>query len=521
MKRNDFAALGGPVAVLLLLTAVALAARPLTPVDETRYVSVAWEMWLKGEYLVPFKNGEAYSHKPPLLFWLYQLGWAIFGVNDWSPRLVSPLFSLAGLLLTRALACHLWPDVPAVRSLAPWLLAASPLWMAFSTMAMFDVMLAFFVLLGVRGLLIAAEGALARGFAWLALAMGFGVLAKGPVVLLHLLPVALLAPWWEGKAAWQRWYLGLGGALLGGTAIALAWAIPAGNHGGDEYRTAILWGQTANRMVDSFAHQRPFWWYLPWLPVILFPWLWWPALWRRLIELRQAGVDRGLRFCLAWMVPVFVAFSLISGKQLHYLVPLIPAFSLAAARLLAQGRTSGLWLPALLAALIAVAMLYCAIAGLPAKFAIEADLPGWPGLALLLVALLAAWAGQTEQRRVPVLALLAASAFASIQLYLAPVLTRIYDVRPIAQAIKRLQDEGVAVAHLGKYHAQFQFAGRLERPLVQLDEGELSAWLGKNPKGVVVAYDDRPGERLDALFRQPYRGGWVVLCNGTQLGRWR
>ena len=59
--------------------------RPLWPVDETRYASVAWEMWLRGDFLVPHINGEPYSHKPPLLFWLIQAGWALFGVNDWWP----------------------------------------------------------------------------------------------------------------------------------------------------------------------------------------------------------------------------------------------------------------------------------------------------------------------------------------------------------------------------------------------------------------------------------------------------
>jgi hypothetical protein len=49
--------------------------RPLWPVDETRYASVAWEMWLRGDFLVPYINGEPYSHKPPLLFWLIHAGW--------------------------------------------------------------------------------------------------------------------------------------------------------------------------------------------------------------------------------------------------------------------------------------------------------------------------------------------------------------------------------------------------------------------------------------------------------------
>jgi len=76
----------------LVLMATALKFRPLLPVDETRYLAVAWEMWRDGNFIVPHLNGMTYSHKPPLLFWLMHLGWSIFGVNDWWPRLVAPLF---------------------------------------------------------------------------------------------------------------------------------------------------------------------------------------------------------------------------------------------------------------------------------------------------------------------------------------------------------------------------------------------------------------------------------------------
>jgi 4-amino-4-deoxy-L-arabinose transferase-like glycosyltransferase len=92
-----------------LLLAVALEVRPLLPVNETRYVGVAWEMWLRGDFLVPYLNGEPYSHKPPLLFWLIQAGWAVFGVNEWWPRLVAPLVSLLVMALAVHLARLLWP----------------------------------------------------------------------------------------------------------------------------------------------------------------------------------------------------------------------------------------------------------------------------------------------------------------------------------------------------------------------------------------------------------------------------
>lgn len=70
--------------------ATALYLRPLIPVDETRATTVAWEMWVHGDWLVPHVNGEPYSHKPPLLQWTILLGWLLFGVNEWrrgqSPR---------------------------------------------------------------------------------------------------------------------------------------------------------------------------------------------------------------------------------------------------------------------------------------------------------------------------------------------------------------------------------------------------------------------------------------------------
>ncbi|MBI5039876.1 MAG: glycosyltransferase family 39 protein [Gammaproteobacteria bacterium] len=245
-----------------VLVATALFTRPLLPVDETRYVGVAWEMWARGDFLVPFKNGAPYSDKPPLLFWMMQAGWWLFGVNEIWPRLVAPLIGLGCLGLTALLARRLWPDRLTAAVLAPWLLFGCVFVAGFGTLTQFDLLIVFCTLLGMLGLLRAATG-LGTGWLIVGVAIGLGLLSKGPVILVHVLPAALLGHFWVDRArlkGWVCWYGGTLAALLLGALIALAWALPAAQAGGEAYRNAIFWGQTAERVVDSFAHKAPFWW---------------------------------------------------------------------------------------------------------------------------------------------------------------------------------------------------------------------------------------------------------------------
>jgi 4-amino-4-deoxy-L-arabinose transferase-like glycosyltransferase len=507
--------------LLAVLAAVALLTRPLTPIDETRYVSAAWEMWLRGDFLVPFKNGEPYSHKPPFMFWMFQIGWALFGVNDWWPRLVSPLFSAGGLVLTFLLARRLWPRHGGIAGSSALVLMGSLWWIVFSTSAMFDVLLSFWVLLGMHGVLEAAEGR-RRGFVMLGMAIGLGVLTKGPVILLNLLPVTVLAPWWNPGLKWSRWSAGVILSVLLGAAIALAWALPAGMAGGEAYRNAIFWGQTADRMVDSFAHRRPFWWYLPLLPVLLFPWLVWPGLWQAMAHHWRGGLDRGTRFCLAWILPVFIAFSFISGKQPHYLVPMFPAFALLAARVLADRSNSRVGLPALLLAALGAVLILAGAGQIAALQAQVAELPPlWPGALMVLLAWLAWMAGRRGFPPVLTLGILGAGTLALVQLAASRSIEPLYNIKPMAQAIKQVQEQGLPVANAAYYHAQYQFLGRLEKPLVQASGAELTHWLARHPEGYAVIYlKDR--QKLDAIparYKQLYRGGAAVLVDAQTAAK--
>jgi hypothetical protein len=90
-----------------------------------------------------------------------------------------------------------------------------------------------------------------------------------------------------------------------------------------------------------------------------------------------------------------------------------------------------------------------------------------------------------------------------------------YDMKPMALAIKQVQDEGLPVANAATYHAQYQFLGRLEVPLVELRGAELTSWLAAHPEAYAVIYV-KATQRLDGIkarHKQMYRGGAAVLVD--------
>lgn len=552
-KRTYFLLLS-LIALWALIMGVAITTRPFLPIDETRYLAVAWEMWRDGNFLVPHLNGEIYSQKPPLMFWLIDLGWLTSGVNDLWPRLVAPLFGLATLFLTRNLARRLWPDYPTVGYFAPVLLFGGLFWALFTTLTMFDTILAFFALIGLIGVLRAWQGD-RWGFAIMGIGIGFGVLTKGPVILVHILPAALLAPLWGGKSgngdmSMKKWYLGVLKGIGLGVAIGLAWAIPAAISGGEVYAKAIFWGQSAGRMASSFAHARPWWWYLAVLPGLVLPWVIWPALWCGLWNRIRNGMlkDPGVGFCLAWFLSALILFSAFSGKQIHYLLPELPALALLMAfGLAAKAKTKmpqetqadtqqaeappempkpprglfihGLLIPGLGFSILGALVVALPILPLGPKVAAAAAgiAPLW-GLLPLGLGLAAAWRPpKAMSSKILVLAGLAAVLVVSVHLSLRPLLATNYDLAPLAKRLAAWEAEGRPLANSSKYQGQFDFLGRLKKPIAILGVKNAKTWAEANPRGEVISYHDKLPAGLTPDYVQPYRGKYIAVWNAKTV----
>ncbi|MAT66374.1 MAG: hypothetical protein CMN57_12110, partial [Gammaproteobacteria bacterium] len=89
-------------------------------------------------------------------------------------------------------------------------------------------------------------------------------------------------------------------------------------------------------------------------------------------------------------------------------------------------------------------------------------------------------------------------------------------LRPAARQIAGLQQTGAPVAHVGSYHGQFHFPGRLRQPLIELSRNRVSDWVQAHPQGYVVLYQ-ADWRELDpgALAIWPYRG------DAADLALWR
>ena len=509
------------------------------PLYSTRTLAVAWEMWAHGHWLVPHINGQPYSEKAPLLFWLIHAGWLVFGVTDVWPRVLEVLIGGTQLVLVSMLARRLFPSRPWMAKAAPWMLLALGYAFLFGLQIMYDVLLAVWTLAALLCLTPKPHRTEPR---WLlfGLCIGLGLLTKGPVMLLHIVFPWLLGPLWNDWARQHRarWYgRGVLSLLLGGV-ILLAWALPAGFSGGEVYRQRLFFTQTAGRVVNKLAqgkdlqtHAQPFWFYLFGLPLLLFPFSGWPRAWVALACLRRP-LEPGLRFALCWLLPSFVVFSLISGKQLYYPLPefggmvLLMAGAIAVLRerrpALADNGWFGTW-PLGVGGIVFGLLLFA----LPVLVASNRLHGEWPDAAapysrffsvvFLLLGGLLLLRGRGELRRLAVAGLVG---LLTLNTLFTLTLWSRYDLRPTAHLLAAAEQAQRPIAYLGNYEGEFHFEARLTQPITELfGDQAVQDFAHAHPDGLIVVHPEKlvANDLRYALLVQPFRSSWLVVWPAASL----
>jgi 4-amino-4-deoxy-L-arabinose transferase-like glycosyltransferase len=169
----------------------------------------------------------------------------------------------------------------------------------------------------------------------LGLALGLGLLDKGPVALLPVVVIVVTLWLIRRSETPVRTHLGwLGGSTAAGMLLFLAWGIPA-NHatGGEFLRLGIghhVLARAARPLEDHggrFLLHLPY--YVPILFAGFFPWtLHLPGAVCAIVH-RRVGTGPFRELFLAWVVSVVVIMTLVATKLPHYILFAWPALALA------------------------------------------------------------------------------------------------------------------------------------------------------------------------------------------------
>lgn len=300
----------------------------LFDLDEGFYAAAAREMLRRGEWITPYYNGQAWFEKPILLYWLAIPSIRVFG-EAIGPRLPSVICSIgtiwtlfgfvkrcAGLPAARATILVYGSSLLAI-GVGRMMLADPPL-----VLAMTLTFCLFFDS-------IQPERRLSTRI-WAGLALGFAVLAKGPVGALLFVIVAVIEFWGEPRL--RPGYRGgwLVASLVFAGVVSL-WYVPAYLANDAVFVQKFLIEQNLGRFTGGDAAHSiggPANWlfYLVILAAGMLPWSFFlPWAWPR--KEGDGGAAAMRRYCAIWALVVIVFFSLSGAKLPHYIAPALPALA--------------------------------------------------------------------------------------------------------------------------------------------------------------------------------------------------
>jgi 4-amino-4-deoxy-L-arabinose transferase-like glycosyltransferase len=489
----------------LLVVAAALALgfnlngyRLLDP-DEGRNAEVAREMAESNDYVLPHLDGLPYLDKPIVYFAAAAAVMEVLGPTETAARLPAYLFTLATIALMIVFARRRWG--PAAGWLAGLALATMPLVMAYARATIFDSTLACCTTAAIL-----AFWDERPVLAWAA--MGLGALTKGPVAL--LIPLATLIPYalLTGRPL-HRLFTWRGLAAFG--VVALPWFIAVSVRI-PEFPHYVFVRETLERVTTTKFHRTaPVWYYLPIVLVAAFPWIV-PALaragrWRWAWLARRVNAHAQEAILLAcWVLGPLAFFTLNQSKLPQYVLPLMPAFALAAARTLSRDGPRVAWRTyAALAAALGLGLASLTL-WLPAPIdltpAERAAIPGTAlaiGIALIASAVLVTLGAHWE--RLSFGATGYALVVLTIPLASAPLLEAVGDDRSaatLAAVIHNTDRGGTAVLGIAAYPPSLPFYLRHTVPVATSTGRELTSNFIADYADRFRALPDSPLEPRDA-----------------------
>jgi len=176
------------VLIVVIWTILAGAFSDVIDVDAAQYAALSMEMLLNNSFLIITERSVDYLDKPPFLFWINCLSFAVFGFTNFAYKLPSLLFSIITVLYTYKLGAYLYDKK--TRKVAAVILATSIGFIWANNDVKTDAIVTTCVVFSVYHLILFFDK---NHLAYLVLAsigIGIGMLTKGPMGLIF--PFAII-----------------------------------------------------------------------------------------------------------------------------------------------------------------------------------------------------------------------------------------------------------------------------------------------------------------------------------------
>ncbi len=323
-----------------LLAFAFLGTRGLWEPDEGRYVEVAREMVLSGDWVVPTLHGVPHLSKPPLTYWAIALPLRACGNSEWAARLYLGLAFLAAILLLARWGEEMWGD-PRGRW-AGIVYGSSLLPFVAASVATTDTLLALWEFVAMYSFWRGWRSCGTREARWYVAgwaAWGLAFLTKGPPGLLPLLGwAAFVLVGGRGRTP-RRWSWLRPGVLFAFALVALPWFLVLLLSGRGVFGYLFL-DEFVRRVATGVHHRNAAWSKAVTVygPALLLGGLPWSLAWPRAFGRWMRGVRARAScwtFLAAWFVAPLLVLVVARSRLAFYAVPLFAPLSLAVAGSLA------------------------------------------------------------------------------------------------------------------------------------------------------------------------------------------
>ena len=334
------------------------------------------------------------------------------------------------------------------------------------------------------------------------IAMGIGILVKGPITPLIVFLPALVLTIRERSGRWLlplRPWLGLLIVLIlvapWLTAIAL-------KTGGSFFADSV-----GKDMLGKVGQGQERHWGPPGLYAVLFWVTAWPMAAFMALAFRFAWVERrddGVAFLLAWILPCWIVFELVQTKLPHYVMPLYPAIAVLAMVAIERDAVPFHWRSAKWVSALVLLTPVLILAALGGFWHFERTLPFFAVPLILLAVVAGFWAMRALQKAEPMagagLAVVASLALTAAVYPLAmPEFRTINLSKRLAEAARAVPCETPAYASAGFNEPSLVFLTDTE---IDLTDGR-SAAQGFATPGCRIVFVER---RHEAAFQEGLAG---------------